>query len=118
MHKKFHKFKLLLDENMPRRQVLPLLNELFDVKHIRDDLHSGGFSDPQVYILAVKQKRLIVTYNAKDFYDLASRSKESGVIAISPHLSLHQVDTKIASLLLQGSQKALYGTFTVITGGT
>ncbi len=63
---RFYKHKLLLDENMPSRLEFPRLNGLFDVKHIRDDLKSGGLSDPQVYDLAGKQQRLIVTFNAKD----------------------------------------------------
>ena len=54
MPRKFHKYKLLLDENMPGRQLFARLNELYDVKHIRDDLNSGGISDPQVYALATK----------------------------------------------------------------
>jgi hypothetical protein len=33
----------------------PLLNEHFDVKHIRDDLHLGGFPDPEIYQLAVSK---------------------------------------------------------------
>jgi hypothetical protein len=48
------------------------LNELFDVKHIRDDLGSGGPPDPQVYAMARKLKRLPVTYNIKRFKDLAN----------------------------------------------
>jgi len=50
----FYKHKLLLDENMPPRLEFPRLNGLFDVKHVRDDLNSGGLPDPQVYALAVK----------------------------------------------------------------
>ncbi len=49
MPKSFYKHKLLFDENMPRRLVFPRLNELFDVKHIRDDLGHGGISDPEVH---------------------------------------------------------------------
>jgi hypothetical protein len=52
MPKKFHKHKLLLDENMPSRRVFPRLNALFDVKHVRDDLKSAGASDDQVYEIA------------------------------------------------------------------
>ena len=84
MPKRFHKHKLLLDENMPDRQTFPRLNELFDVKHIRDDLNSGGLADPQVFTLAAKQKRLLVTYNIKDFKTFAPRSQETGIIGISP----------------------------------
>ena len=55
----FYKHKLLFDENMPSRVEFPRLNGLFDVKHVRDDLGSGGIADPDVYALAVKLQRLI-----------------------------------------------------------
>lgn len=67
MTRPFHKHKVLLDENMPERQAFPRLNERFDVKHIRDDLNGGGLSDQEVYNLAKKLKRLLITYNVKDF---------------------------------------------------
>lgn len=118
MQKSFPKHKLLLDENMPQRQVFPRLNELFDMKHIRDDFHQGGISDSEVYQLALQHQRLIVTYNAKDFKELALRSTQTGIIAISPSLPLHQIDTKLTALLVRRSIKALYGKFTVLTGKT
>ena len=52
MPKRFLKHILLLDENMPERQAFPRLNEYFNVKHIRDDLNSGGLADPQVFYLS------------------------------------------------------------------
>lgn len=118
MQKRFHKHKLLLDENMPHRLAFPHLNEVFDVKHLRDDLKSGGLSDPQVHALAATVQRLIVTYNAKDFKDLATRNKDTGVLALSPNLSLHQIDTKLTALLIRSTPKDLRGKCTVITGET
>jgi len=115
MPKRFHKHKLLLDENMPERQSFPRLNELFDVKHIRDDLNSGGLADPQVYTLAAKQKRLLVTHNIKDFKALAPRSQETGIIGISPNLSLHQVDQRLTALLMHSSEKTLLGKYTPLS---
>jgi predicted nuclease of predicted toxin-antitoxin system len=118
MQKSFYKHKLLFDENMPQRQSFPRLNELFDVKHIRDDFHQGGVPDSQVYELAIHQQRLIVTYNAKDFIDLAARSSQTGIIALSPSLPLHQIDTKLTALLIRNTSKALCGKFTNLTGET
>src|SRR5436305_11708813 len=97
---RFHKHKLLLDENFSSRLKFPRLNGLFDVKHIRDDLHAIGLPDPEVYRLAVKLQRLIVTYNAKDFQDLATRTMKSGVISVSTNLPSHQIDTKLTALLI------------------
>src|SRR2546423_11782006 len=83
MSPRFHKFKLLLDENMPARRKFALLNRLFDVKHLAFDLRKGGFPDAQVYQEAVKMHRLIITFNGKDFKPMAANSKETGVIFIS-----------------------------------
>jgi hypothetical protein len=48
MPRKFYKFKLLLDENMPPRKCFPRLNSRLDLKHIRDDLNQAGLKDPPV----------------------------------------------------------------------
>jgi Domain of unknown function (DUF5615) len=60
MPKRFYKFKLLYDENMPPRQRFPRLNSRYDVKHIRDDFHYTGLKDPPVYELAKSLNRLII----------------------------------------------------------
>jgi hypothetical protein len=92
------------------------LNELFDVKHIRDDLNAAGLTDPRVHALVAKLQRLVVTYNSRDFRALALQSQERGVIGVSPHLPLHQVDPELAALLMRSSEKALQGKFTSLTG--
>lgn len=112
---KFHKHKLLFDENMPIRQMFPRLNELFDVKHIREDLKNAGLADPQVFALAAKLRRLIVTYNSKDFKALATMNQDTGIIGIPPHLPLHRIDTKLTALLLRSSEKALLGKYTALS---
>ena len=66
--------KLLLDENFEPRSYLPKLNQLYDVKHVVDDLHKNGLKDHKVYELAVEQGRLVVTYNYKDFLPFADKS--------------------------------------------
>ena len=115
MPKKFHKHKLLLDENMPGRQAFPRLNRLFDVKHVRDDFKSAGTSDQQVYNIAEQSKRLIITYNVKHFKILVGKSQETGVIGVPPHLLAHQVDTKLTALLRKSSEKALFGKYTALS---
>jgi predicted nuclease of predicted toxin-antitoxin system len=65
MPKPFYKHKTLLDEQLYHRRMYPLLNEHFDVKHIRDDLHLGGLPDPAIYELALKQGRIILTKMSK-----------------------------------------------------
>lgn len=118
MSPKFHKFKLLLDENMPARRKFALLNHLFDVKHVAFDLRKGGLRDAEVYQEAVKMHRLIVTFNGKDFKPMAANAKETGVIFVSQNVPNEQLDTKLVALLIRSTPNALFGKFTVLTGET
>ena len=88
MPRRFYKHKLLLDEGFHLRQRLPILNSRFDVKHVAADFKQSGLPDAKVYDLARKEKRLLVTYNIKDFHMLASTSTDTGIIGVSPNLSL------------------------------
>jgi len=116
MPKRFHKYKLLLDENFYLRSSLPLLNNRFDVKHLSADLKLSGLSDPKVYELARKEERLLVTYNVKDFSSLVAKSTDSGIIGVSANLSIEQIDKKLVALLTKSSKRTLFGKLTVITG--
>lgn len=100
MPKRFYKHKLLFDENMASRQLFPRLNQHFDVKHIRDDLHHGGYPDPDVYDLAVAAVRIIVTVNGQDFRPLVSTRDDAGVIDLPASWPRSQVDTKLTALLM------------------
>lgn len=110
----FYKHKVLLDEGFPPRWYFPRVNERFDVKHIKDDFKKIGLPDTEVYALAVQLKRLIVTYNAKDFRRLAQQSKETGVIGVPALMLYHHIDTKLTSLLTHSSPHALQGTYTAL----
>lgn len=109
------RYKLLLDENFFTRTYFPILNSRHDVKHVVEDLKMGGISDPKVYQLAVKTKRLIITFNRKDFEPMAAMSKGTGIITVSTNLSDEQIDKKITSLLSKCTPGTLYGTFHHIT---
>ena len=103
MPKRFYKHKLLLDENMPSRPALPRLNQHFDVKHIRNDIHHGQIDDPDVYQLAATQGRIVVTFNGTDFRPLVGRldGYEPGVIDIPAGWSAARIDTKLTALLMR-----------------
>jgi hypothetical protein len=98
MPKRFHKYKLLLDEQVSPRQYLSELNAHFDVKHITHDLQLSGLPDPQVYALALSQGRIILTKNVKDFRRLL-REDSPGIIGIPEAWSLSRVDSKLTALL-------------------
>lgn len=117
MSPKPKRYKVLLDENFPTRKYLPWLNQRFDVKHLVADLNKGGLKDPEVHALAVQQHRLIVTYNVTEdlMRELATKSKESGVIGVSTNVSFEHTDKKLTSLLTKKKPGDLFGKFTYIT---
>jgi predicted nuclease of predicted toxin-antitoxin system len=100
MPKPFYKHKTLLDEQLYHRRMYPLLNEHFEVKHIRDDLHLGGLPDPAIYELALKQGRIILTKNVKDFRPLL-REDSPGIISIPETWATSRVDSKLTALLMR-----------------
>lgn len=74
MPKRRHKYSLRLrhiDENLPQRHNFRQLNSRFSVKHIVHDFKIPGSLDLDVYKLAVKERRLVITFNDKDFRNLA-----------------------------------------------
>ena len=110
MPKPFYKHKLLLHEHLPPRQFLPRLNEHFDVKHIKHDLHHGGMDDPLIHDLAVKQGRLILTRNVKHFRPLL-REDTPGIIGVPETWPRDQLDTKLTSLFIRHGPKYFKGRF-------
>jgi predicted nuclease of predicted toxin-antitoxin system len=101
MAKPFYKHKVLLDENMDPRQKYPRLNQHFDVKHIKHDLHNGEMEDPDIYTLGVEQGRIIVTINADDFRPLVRTKQDAGVIKVPSAWTREQVDSKLTALLMR-----------------
>jgi hypothetical protein len=97
MPKRFYKHKTLLDEQVSPRQYFPRLNEHFDIKHIKHDLHLPGLPDPQVYALALSQSRIILTKNVKDFRPLL-REDSPGIIGIPETWALNRIDSKLTAL--------------------
>ncbi len=105
---------MLLDEGFPPRSYFPMLNHRFDVKHIKGDLKYIGLPDEQVYMLARQLKRLIITYNEKDFKPFAPQSKDTGVIGVTPTTPYSTVDKKLTALLTKSTENALRGKFTIL----
>lgn len=118
MSRKYHKYKLFLDENFLDQLRLPLLNSRYDIKHIKSDFKLIGLKDPEVYAHAVKEKRIIVTFNDKDFINLASKNNTSGVIGISTNMTADHIDKKLASILRKAKPNEIYGKFIYISEET
>ena len=112
---KFYKHKLLLDEGLYPRKSLKRINSRYNIKHIKHDLNKGGISDRNVYEIARKQKRIIVTYNIDDFRKLAKKSRETGAIGVTQKLTPEQLDIKLNSLLSKSSEKSFYSKYTPLS---
>jgi len=109
--KRPQRYKLLLDENISPRTRFPILNSRHNVKHLVHELKKSGITDQEVYNLAKKESRLIITFNKKDFETMAEKSSETGIIAISTNVSDDQIDKKITSLLSRKKKNELFGKF-------
>ena len=118
MGSKFYKHTVLLDEGFPPRSYFPRLNQRFDVKHLKIDLKKIGLSDEEVHALAAAHKRLIVTYNTKDFQRLAHKSRDTGVIGVSALMPYAHIDNKLTALLTTSTHNALYGKYTPLREDT
>ncbi|MGH9877436.1 MAG: DUF5615 family PIN-like protein [Nitrososphaerales archaeon] len=110
MPKPFYKHKILLDEHLYHRRAYPILNEHFDVKHIKDDLHHGGMDDRPIHELAVEQGRIILTRNVKHFLPLL-REDTPGIIGVPVTWPPDQLDTKLTSLLMKHGPNYFKGRF-------
>jgi hypothetical protein len=110
MPKAFYKHKILLDEHLFHRRAYPTLNEHFDVKHIKDDLHLGGMDDLFIYKLAVEQERIILTRNVKHFRPLL-REDFPGIIGIPETWSAARLDTALTALLIRHGPNYFRGKF-------
>jgi hypothetical protein len=110
MSKPFYKHKVLLDEHLFNRRSYPLLNERFDVKHIKHDLHFGGMADQAIYELALSQGRIILTSNVKDFRPLL-REDSPGIIGIPETWSTSRLDTKLTALLIKHNSNYFRGRY-------
>ena len=115
MPPRFYKHKLLLDEGLFRRQSLKRINSRYSIKHINHDLHKGGITDKEVYEIAEKEKRIIITYNINDFKKLAQKSNDTGVIGVTQTFTPDQLDAKLNSLLSKSSEKSFYNKYTPLS---
>jgi predicted nuclease of predicted toxin-antitoxin system len=115
MPHKFYKHRLLLDEGLFPRNVLHRTNNRHNLKHIKHEYNKSGLPDNDVYELAKKDKRIIVTYNIEDFRKLATQNKNTGVIGVTQGITPDQLDTKLNSLLSKSTEKSLYGKYTSLS---
>lgn len=109
MPRKFRKYRLLLDEGLAPRERFKVLNSRHNLVHVKHNLRKAGISDSEVWKIATREKRVVITYNIRDFERFPTLNKNAGVIGISNYLSVEQIDKKITSLLSKSKLQDLYG---------
>ena len=93
-----YRYKLLLDEMLPRRDKFPLTNNFFNLRHIVHDYKRSGISDRAIVKLAKKENRIIITKNIKDFHKL-NQGEQVDLIGISDNKPLEHIDLAIVAYL-------------------
>ncbi len=100
------------------------LNKYHTVKHLIHDYSENKkrvkegkrISDHEVYSLAEKENRLIITFNSRHFKEIAERSIKTGIIGLSPNLTLDTyIDTRIIALLAKKRRCELFGHYNFIS---
>lgn len=89
--------KLLLDENLPRKEIFSELNFRHDLKHVVG-LGMAGSKDPQLALEVERTGRVLITINRKDFRSLKG-THSFGLIAIDQKMSWEEADKKICAFL-------------------
>lgn len=92
------RFKVLLDEMLPRRIKLPRTNHYHDLKHIVHDLHLSGITDQELVFVAKKSKRIVITNNVKHFKNLCQK-EEVSLVGVDQRIPPDKLDKKLLSLL-------------------
>jgi len=90
---------LLLDAAFARPRTFTKLHKKANVTHVIFDYNlPPQCSDEEIYLLATKENRFVVTINYQDFRRLVKKGK-AGIIAIPSELSNHEIDTLLSVFL-------------------
>lgn len=90
--KKKKKFRLLFDVAFAHPSLFKRLTKKANLAHARHTYNiSPQAEDKDIYQLAVKENRFVVTINYEDFKKLVKKDK-AGIIGIPPYLSNEQID--------------------------
>ena len=104
------RYKLLLDEMLPRREKLPELNRTHDLKHIVHDLGKSGLRDEDILVIAKRQNRIVVTKNVRDFQGLCTE-KGIDMVGVTEALLPEELDKKIMAYLRRRTAGHMTGTY-------
>lgn len=93
------KFRILLDSAFAKSSAFPRLRKKVNLAHAVHDLGlSPQAEDEEIYQVADKEKRFVLTINFKDFKKLVKRGKP-GIIGIESQLTNNNIDIKLTTFL-------------------
>ena len=104
------RFKLLLDEMMPRRERFPHLNNFHDLKHIVHDMKKPGIKDSQVIMMAKRNGRILLTKNVKHFIGSCG-DKKVDLIGVGDLVGFEEIDRKVSAYLRKRKTRKMTGIF-------
>lgn len=107
------RYKLLLDEMLPRRSKYPLLNCFHNVRHIVHDHKLAGSSDEEVLKLAAKEGRILITKNIKHFRPIGI-DHGVDIIGVTETIPPEELDKAIMAKLKKWAKASMSGRFTSI----
>lgn len=107
------RYKLLLDEMLPRRTKYPLLNCFHDVRHIVHDYKRSGSSDDEVLKLTAKEGRILVTKNIKHFRPVGA-GHDVDIVGVTETIPPEELDKAIMAKLKRWAKASMSGRFTSI----
>ena len=97
--KKKQKFRILLDSAFAQPKRFPRLSKKCNLKH---PVHDYGFSpqtsDEDIYQLAIKTGRFVLTINFQDFKKLIKKN-QPGIIGIESQLTNEEIDPYVIKFL-------------------
>lgn len=107
------RYKLLLDEMLPRRSKYPLLNCFHNIRHIVHDYKLAGSSDEKVLKLAAKEERVLITKNIKHFRP-SGEEYDVDIIGVMETIPPEELDRSVMAKLRRWGKTRMSGRFTTI----
>lgn len=90
----------MLDSAFAKPSQFPKLKKKANIAHC---VHNCGLStqaeDKEIYQMALKEERFVLTINFKDFKPLIQKGKPGGVIGIDSQLSNIEIDLLVSQFL-------------------
>ena len=108
---------MLLDAAFARPSVFNQLAKKANISHVVWDLgKSNQVSDEEIYQLATKEDRFVVTINCSDFKKLVFHER-AGIIGVPPYLSNEEIDKLLADFLSGKDPSQYWGKPTMVRKG-